>query len=153
MYEAQVNRQIGQIAQNNLAQIGVKLNLDVKAGTGFFSQYIIPGDFDIGQFAWGGDPFPYSSLNQIYETTGDSNFGKIGSPEIDAKIESAVEELDPAKAREKANDLDKAIFGEVFSLPLVQTPGNIAVRSTLANFGAAGLSDVNYTTIGFMKPA
>ncbi len=33
----------------------------------------------------------------------------------------------------------------------MQSPGNIAVRSTLANFGAAGLGDLDYTTIGFMK--
>ena len=82
---------------------------------------------------------------------GESNFGKIGSPEIDAKIEQTLEELDPAKARALANELDKMIWAEGFSLPLTQSPGNVAVRSNLANFGAAGLADVNYTAIGFMK--
>ena len=43
------------------------------------------------------------------------------------------------------------IWAEGFSLPLFQAPGNVAVRSNLANFGAAGLSDVNYTAIGFTK--
>lgn len=43
------------------------------------------------------------------------------------------------------------LFEEVFSLPLIQTPGNVAVRSTLANFGAFGLADADYTKIGFMK--
>ena len=40
---------------------------------------------------------------------------------------------------------------EVFSLPLTQSPGNVAVRSTLANFGPAGLGDLDYSAIGFMK--
>jgi peptide/nickel transport system substrate-binding protein len=151
-YDAQSTRQFGQIAQNSLAQIGVKLNLDAKAGTGFFSQYIIPGDFDIAQFGWGADAFPLSGLTQIYLSTGESNFGKVGSPEIDAKIEATLEELDPTKARVLANELDKLIWAEGFSLPLIQSAGNVAVRSNLANFGAAGLADVIYTAIGFTKP-
>jgi glutathione transport system substrate-binding protein len=150
-YDAQTTRQVGQIAQNSLAQIGVKLDLQAKGGNGFFSQYVTVGNFDIAQFAWGGDAFPLSGLNQIYLSTGASNFGKIGTPDIDAKIEQTLEELDPVKARAIANELDKAIWAEGFSLPLFQTPGNIAVRNNLANFGAPGLGDVNYTAIGFMK--
>ncbi|HEX9498526.1 MAG TPA: ABC transporter family substrate-binding protein, partial [Mycobacterium sp.] len=96
--------------------------------------------------------FPLSSLTQVYESDGESNFGKVGSPEIDAKIEQAVAELDPDKARTFANELDKMLFNEVFSLPLTQSTGNVAVRGTLANFGAFGLADADYTKIGFMKP-
>jgi glutathione transport system substrate-binding protein len=150
-YDASTTRQVAQITQNNLAQIGVKFDLQAKGGNGFFSQYITVGNFDIAQFSWVADAFPLSGLNQIYLSTGESNFGKIGSPEIDAKIEATLEELDPAKSRALANELDKLIWAEGFSLPLTQSPGNVAVRSDLANFGAAGLSDVDYTAIGFMK--
>jgi peptide/nickel transport system substrate-binding protein len=99
-----------------------------------------------------GDAFPLSGLPQIYASQGESNFGKIGSPELDAKIEQTLEELDPAKARDLANQADKLIWAEGFSLPLTQSPGNVAVRSTLANFGAFGLADADYTKIGFTKP-
>lgn len=150
-YDASTTRQVAQIAQNNLAQIGVKLDLQAKGGNGFFSQYITVGNFDVAQFSWVADAFPLSGLNQIYLSTGESNFGKIGSPEIDAKIEATLKELDPAKSRALANELDQLIWAEGFSLPLTQSPGNVAVRSDLANFGAAGLSDVDYTAIGFMK--
>jgi peptide/nickel transport system substrate-binding protein len=149
-YDAASTRQVAQIAQNNLAQIGVKLDLEAK-GTGLFSQYITVGNFDITQFSWVADAFALSGLTQIYASTGESNFGKIGSPEIDAKIEATLEELDPAKARVLANELDELIWAEGFSLPLFQSAGNVAARSDLANFGAAGLSDVDYTAIGFMK--
>jgi peptide/nickel transport system substrate-binding protein len=151
LYDASTTRQVAKIAQNTLAQIGVKLELDAKSGGGFFTNYIIVGDFDIGQWSWVGDAFPLSSLTQIYASGGESNFGKIGSPEIDAKIEQTLEELDPEKARARANELDTLIWAEGFSLPLFQSAGNVAVRASLANFGAAGLGDVNYTTIGFTK--
>jgi glutathione transport system substrate-binding protein len=151
LYDAQSTRQFAQIAQNNLAQIGVQLQLEAKAGGGFFTNYITVGDFDIAQFSWGGDAFPLAGLTQIYASGGESNFGKIGSPEIDTKIEQTLAELDPAKARTLANDVDKLVWGEVFSLPLTQSPGDVAVRSSLANFGAAGLADLDYTAIGFTR--
>ncbi|OBC12446.1 hypothetical protein A5784_33190 [Mycobacterium sp. 852013-50091_SCH5140682] len=151
LYDAGSTRQVAQIAQNTLAQIGVNLVIDTKPGSGFFTNYINKGDFDIAQFGFQGDAFPLGSLTQIYTQNGASNFGKIGSPEIDAKIEETLRELDPDKARTLANELDKMLFAEVFSLPLFQSPGNIALRSNLANFGPAGLGDLDYTKIGFMK--
>ncbi|MGB6513226.1 MAG: ABC transporter family substrate-binding protein [Mycobacterium sp.] len=150
-YDAQTTRQFGLIAQHSLAQIGVKLELSAKAGSGFFTNYINVGAFDIAQFGWMGDAFPLSSLTPIYASAGESNFGKIGSAEIDAKIEQTLEELDPAKARALANEVDKLIWAEGFSLPLIQSPGNVAVNSSLANFGATGLADLDYTAIGFMR--
>jgi len=150
-YDAQTSRQFGLIAQHSLAQIGVKLELTAKAGSGFFTNYINVGAFDLAQFGWMGDAFPLSALTQIYASTGESNFGKIGSPEIDAKIEQTLQELDPTKARKLANEVDKLIWAEGFSLPLIQSPGNVAVNSSLANFGAAGLADLDYTAIGFMR--
>ncbi|MFI5510857.1 ABC transporter family substrate-binding protein [Mycobacterium sp. NPDC051804] len=151
LFDSLGTRQYAQIAQNNLAQIGVKLDLDIRPAAGFFTDYITVGNFDIAQFSWSGDAFPLSSLTQIYRTGAESNFGNISSPAIDAKIEETVSELDPAKARTLANELDKLLFEEVFSLPLTQSTGNVAVRNSLANFGAFGLADANYSTIGFTK--
>lgn len=151
LFDAPSNRQIAMVAQNSLAQIGVKLVLDVKAGNGFFSQYIGVGDFDIAQFGWEGNAFPLSALPQIYTSDGDSNFGRIGNVAIDAKISETLSELDQDKARALANQVDSMIWQEGFNLPLFQSPGNHAVRSDLANFGAPGLADIDYTAIGFMR--
>jgi len=150
-FDSLSTRQIAQVAQNGLAQIGVKLDLVTAPGGTLFTDYITVGNFDIGQFSWVADPFALSSLTQIFASGGESNFGKIDSPEIDAQIEKTLDELDPAKARTLANELDKMVWAEGFSLPLFQSAGNSAVRSTLANFGPAGLGDLDYSKIGFMK--
>ena len=150
-YDAQSNRQIALVAQQNLAQIGVKLVLDPKPGTGFFSQHVAVGDFDITQFGWVGNAYPLSALPQIYTSNGDSNFGKIGNPEIDAKIDQTLSELNEDKARAFANQVDTMIWQEGFNLPLFQSPGDIAVQRDLANYGAPGLADVDYTAIGFTR--
>ncbi|OKH63016.1 hypothetical protein EB72_12420 [Mycobacterium sp. SWH-M1] len=150
-YDAQSTRQIAVVAQDNLAKIGVDLQLVPAAGGKLFTDFVTPGNFDIVQFSWAADAFALSSLTQAYASAGESNYGKIGSPEIDAKIEQTLSELDAAKARTQANELDTMIWQEVHSLPLFQAPGNVAVRATLANYGPAGIGDLNYTAIGFMK--
>jgi peptide/nickel transport system substrate-binding protein len=109
------------------------------------------GDFDIVQFGWVGNAFPLSALPQIYTSDGEGNFGKIGNARIDAKIDQTLSELDENAARNLANQVDAMIWQEGFNLPLFQSPGDIAVRTNLANFGAPGLADVDYTAIGFMR--
>ena len=151
VFDAPAAKQIALVAQQNLAQIGVKLRLDIKSGNGFFSQYVTPGDFDIVQFSWVGGSLPLSALPQIYASKGSSNFGKIGSPEIDAKIDETLSELDPTKARALANEVDTMLWNEGFSLPLYQSPGNRAVRSNLANYGSSGLADVDWMAVGFTQ--
>ena len=152
MYDSLSTRQIGQIAQNSLAQIGVKLELVTARGGSLFTDFVTVGNFDIAQFAWVGDPDALCCLTQIYTTGAESNFGEISSPEIDAKAEQTLDELDADKARVLANEFDKLVWAEGFSLPLFQSAGNVAVRSNVANFGPAGLGDLDYTKIGFMKP-
>ena len=151
VFDAPAAKQIALVAQQNLAQIGVKLQLDIKSGNGFFSQYVTPGDFDIVQFSWVGGALPLGALPQIYASKGNSNFGKIGSPEIDAKIDQTLSELDPDKARALANEVDTMLWQEGFSLPLYQSPGNRAVRSDLANYGSSGLADVDWMAVGFVQ--
>ncbi len=151
LYDSPAARQIALVAQQNLAQIGVKLVLDVKAGTGFFNQYVSVGDFDMVQFGWVGDAFPLSALPQIYTSDGDGNFGRIGNASIDAKIDQTLSELDQDAARALANLVDTMLWQEGFNLPLFQSPGDIAVRKDLANYGAFGLASAVYTAIGFTR--
>ncbi|MEU0544793.1 ABC transporter family substrate-binding protein [Nocardia sp. NPDC005978] len=154
MYTADTWVQIAQIMQQNLAQVGIKLTIDTKPGKGYFTDFIQPGDFDVAYWSWVGDPFPLGSLNQIYGYNPNDlqgNYGRIGSPELNALIEQTVSELDPARAIELANQIDQQVFAEGHSIPLVQSAGNVAVRANLANYGAAGLATYDYTKIGFLK--
>ncbi|WP_433563982.1 ABC transporter family substrate-binding protein [Nocardia sp. CA-151230] len=154
MYNDDTWVQMAQIMQQNLSAIGVKLTIDTKPGQDFFTKVIQPGDFDIAYWSWVGDLFPLGSLDQIWGYhPGDvqGNYGRIGSPELNDLIEKTVSELDPDKAIDLANQVDKQVFAEGHSMPLLQSPGNVAVRANLANYGAAGLASLDYTKIGFLK--
>ncbi|WP_446223815.1 ABC transporter family substrate-binding protein [Nocardia sp. IBHARD005] len=154
MYQADTWTQIAQIAQQNLAEIGVKLIIETYPGNGLFTTVIDPGNFDIAQFSWSKSIFPLGALPQIYAydpANPLSNKGRIGSPELNALIEEVIGELDPEKAIELANKADRMIFEEGFSLPIVQSAGAVATRDGLANYGAEGLASYDYTKVGFVK--
>ncbi|WP_280267755.1 ABC transporter family substrate-binding protein [Nocardia wallacei] len=154
MYNQDVWVQIAQIMQQNLASIGVKMTIDTKPGTGLFTDYIQPGDFDVAMWSWVGDPFPLGSIFQIWGYKPNDlqgNYGRIGSPELNALIEQTISELDANKAIELANQVDREVFEEGHSIPLLQTPGIVAVRANLANYGARGLATYDWTKVGFLK--
>ncbi|MBF6437937.1 ABC transporter family substrate-binding protein [Nocardia cyriacigeorgica] len=154
MYNAQSWVQIAQIIQQNLAQIGVELIIDTRPGQGLFTDVFQPGNFDAGQWVWSSDVFALKNLPQVYRYDPNDlqgNYGRIGSPEINDLIDKALAELDPQKAIQIANEIDRKLFEIGFSLPLVQSAGNVAVRADLANYGAPGLASYDYTKIGFLK--
>ncbi|MCA2209964.1 ABC transporter family substrate-binding protein [Nocardia rosealba] len=154
MYQQDGWVQTAQIVQQNLAQIGVKLNIQTVPGAGLFKDVIDPGNFELAQFSWGGSVLPLGALPQIYAYDPNnlkSNKARIGSPELNALIERTISELDPDKARELANECDKLIFASGYSIPLQQASGTYAVRENLANYGAFGLASPDYTKVGFLK--
>jgi peptide/nickel transport system substrate-binding protein len=154
MYNDPLWVQIAQIIQQNLARIGVRLTIDTKPGAGYFTDVIIPGDFDAAQFIFSGDAFAMSSIRQIYHYDPNDlqgNYGRIGSPELNAMIERTLTELDPKKAIELANEVDRKVFEEGHSLPLTQSDGSFGARADLANIGSPGLASYDYTEIGFVK--
>ncbi|WP_280252287.1 ABC transporter family substrate-binding protein [Nocardia abscessus] len=154
MYNDPLWIQIAQVIQQNLARVGVQLTIDTKPGAGYFTDVIIPGDFDAAQFIFSGDAFAMADIRQIYYYDPNDlqgNYGRIGSPELNALIERTLTELDPKKAIELANEVDRKVFEEGHSLPLTQSDGSFGARADLANIGSPGLASYDYTKIGFAK--
>ncbi|MFJ4656107.1 ABC transporter family substrate-binding protein [Nocardia sp. NPDC088792] len=146
--------QIAKLIQQDLSRIGVGLTIDTRPAQRFFTDVIQPGDFDVCQFTLSGDAFVFSSIPQLfglYPNDLQLNYGRIGSPELNTLIDQTLSELDPDKAIQMANQVDRKVFEEGHSLPLMQDEGNYGVRSDLANYGSAGLASYDYASIGFLK--
>lgn len=150
-----VAKQEGELTQAMLQQAGVKVDLQAVADDDFFDKYVIPGNYDITPFAWIGTPYPISGMPSIYGSVKNGNvqqnFARTGSTALDAKMAQANSELDPAKARTDANEADQMIWNEVHSLTLYQRPQIVPTKNTIANWGALGFYDPNWSDIGFTK--
>ncbi|MFK7890261.1 MAG: ABC transporter family substrate-binding protein [Granulosicoccus sp.] len=135
-------------AQSMLKEVGIKLDI-VTIPVARFSQTLTGHEFEIIAFSWIGTPYPFSGIKQIYGTGSDSNFAQLSMPEVDALAEQIATETDMSKRIELANEADRIIWQNVHTLPLYQRPELIATRADLANYGAFGLSSIQWERVGF----
>ncbi len=81
-----------------LTRIGVKAPPSRRCrATTSSPKYVIPGNFDITPFAYIGTCFPVASEYGIYANSPkgadvNANFGRVGSPAIDAAMDRATGE-------------------------------------------------------------
>ncbi|MBX2837695.1 MAG: ABC transporter family substrate-binding protein [Gammaproteobacteria bacterium] len=137
-------------AQSMLKDIGIQLDI-VTVPVSRFGPTLTGHEFEIIAFSWIGTPYPFSGIKQLYGTGSGSNFAQLSMPEVDELAEQIAFEIDPEKRIALANKADEIIWTNVHTLPLYQRPELIAVRSDLANYGAFGLSSVQWENVGFMK--
>jgi peptide/nickel transport system substrate-binding protein len=146
-----ITERITTLLRSQLGAVGIGVELVQAAAGDFFDQYVTPGNFDMVTFGWQGTAFPVTSTRNIYATSGEQNYGHIGSPEIDALYDQAIRELDDARRVELGQQIDQLLWQQMPQLPIYQSTGAFAVRSTLANYGAEGFADVDYADIGFVR--
>lgn len=149
-----VSENEGKLSQKMLQQVGIKLDIKPVPSDDFFDKYVQPGKFDLTAFSWLGNAWPVSSNKSIYQSPkGDNNFQNFAwysNPAIDAAMNKAAGDLDPAQAVADANEADKLIWQGVTVFPLYQRPAIFAAKKTLANLGSPqNQQEIVYQNIGF----
>ena len=142
------------LVKKDLQKIGADLNEDAVNSDDFFDKYINVGQFDITAFSYIGNPFPVSAAIDLVRSVTDqsnihSNVRRDGNSSLDALLQTAAQDTDPQKAIDDANAADKAIWSEFSFFTLYQRPNIVATKSTLANYGAFGFADTDWTKVGF----
>jgi peptide/nickel transport system substrate-binding protein len=123
----------GELLQDQLAKVGIDLEVRPVDPETLFGEQLPGGGFDVAAFSWIGGPFAVSGSRDIYVTRGGGNFGKFSDPEVDALFEQATAELDPARSIALANQIDRRLWEGLHSIPLYQRPTFLAWRETLRN--------------------
>jgi peptide/nickel transport system substrate-binding protein len=128
-----LREQAGELLQDQLARVGIGLELRPTAGNVLFGDQLPGGGFDIAAFAWVGNPFTVSGNRDTYVTGSDLNYGRFSDPEVDALFERATAELDPDRSAALANQIDRRLWEGLPSIPLYQRATILAWRDTLRN--------------------
>jgi peptide/nickel transport system substrate-binding protein len=123
----------GELLQDQLAKVGIDLDVRPVDGQTLFGDRLPNGGFEIAGFSWVGGPFAVSGSRDIYVTGGGGNYGRFSDPEVDALFKQATAELDPARSTELANQIDRKLWEELPVIPLYQRPTFLAWRGTLRN--------------------
>ena len=147
---SKTNEAVVPVVQEQLAAVGIKLNVQKVPPTDLFAKYINPGQFDITLFGWNGNPF-LSSGDAIWKSKGQQNFGKVGDAEVDKMVDEAASETDKAKRLELVNKYDAKLWELAGTFPLWQSYDFWVQDKDLANFGARGMATTDWTKVGYVK--
>ncbi|MDP9405121.1 MAG: ABC transporter family substrate-binding protein [Actinomycetota bacterium] len=137
-----------QIVQQQLAAIGVEIEIDNAEGAEAFSVLDKPDsevcggngdgkvqdgevcDFDLFLFAWVGSPDPGGS-NEIWRCDGDQNYTVTCSEEATELLDMTDAILDPQKRAEVYNAADAALAELTPTVPLYQKPTFFAWKDSI----------------------
>lgn len=91
------------------------------------------GEYDIMVFAWVGNPFPYSSAHQLWNSESSSNYGGYENEKVDKLLAEAAAETDTQVADEKLNEANSIMAEDAYVLPLYQKPTFLAAYDNIGN--------------------
>lgn len=143
-----------QLVQAQLAQAGIVVQIQQVPANDYFEKYVNTGAFDLVSFRNVDEIFHsmlFSTFQQPTSSQVYGNYGRISTPEIQQLLTQAAQTTDTAKSNALYNQADVKIWEQVHSIELYQRPQITAVRAGLANFGASGLADWTYNTMGWTK--
>ena len=148
------NIQRSEQVQADLGDFGIPVELTTVPAAQYFSDYVIPGNFEMVSFSWQGTPFPISSTEALfYPLDSGQNFTGTTDEKLGDLWTQANSELDPDKRIEIANEINETIWSYVPMFPIAPLPNVWAVEQGLVNYGAAmfGYSPVDWTVVGWKK--
>lgn len=147
--DAEVNK----LMFSQFAQLGAKATLNA-VPTAQYQGLVDKGTWDITSCGWISSAFPISTMQTTYyldPSNMGQNFGQVGSTAINNLFNQANQTLDPDKRAQIGNQIDQDIWNLGQDIVTFQSPGVRLVNKNVANFGAFGFADIDYTAIGFIK--
>jgi peptide/nickel transport system substrate-binding protein len=147
---SKTNEAVVPVVQEALEAVGITMKVQKVPPTDLFSKYVIPGDYDLTLFGWNGTPF-FGDGNSIWKTKGEQNFTGVGDEEADKLLDQSAVETDPDARLEQLNQADELLWPVANVLPLWQAYSFWVQNDDLANFGALGFADLDWTLVGYKK--
>jgi peptide/nickel transport system substrate-binding protein len=144
-----------EIGRDMLAEIGIEVNVQQVPSNALFSEYVIPGNYEVATYVLAGSN-PYAGdAKENYAMPDENgewgnNLARNSTEEIDRKFDELRAETDPDRYAEIANEIDRLLWEEVVTIPFFERPGLYVVNEDLHNWGEFGLaSDYVYEDIGW----
>ncbi|WP_295835960.1 ABC transporter family substrate-binding protein [uncultured Microbacterium sp.] len=144
------NIQRAEQIQADLGEFGIPVELNAVPVGGYFSEYIIPGDFQMVTFSWRGTAYPISSSESLFSPVDSAqNYTGITDDRLAGLWEEANTELDPDARLQTAEEIDKVLWEYVPIIPIAPLPEVYAVSEGLVNWGARQFETIDWTIVGF----
>jgi len=119
--------QSSQIFKQQLAAIGIKLDVTIHDADTFFGQTLPNTNFDLGEYAWIGGPDP-SGFDAIYQcfnaakNLGGSNYKRYCNKKVDRLIKKGEANFNATKRTAQYQQAAKITSNEIAVIPLYAPP-------------------------------
>jgi peptide/nickel transport system substrate-binding protein len=131
-YSPDVTRvQLAELAQNQLAKIGITVDIDPADATRY-TPAAVAGDFDLYATATALD-LGAASLGQWYSTTGARNYFGLSDARVDELLEQIAVTTDDGEIVELTNELDERLLEDAVVVPLFPIVNIAAYDADIAN--------------------
>jgi peptide/nickel transport system substrate-binding protein len=147
---SKTNEAVVPVVQEGLEAIGIKMKVQKVPPTDLFSKYISKGDYDLTLFGYTGG-VSLSGNDAVWKEKGEGNYANVGSKEIDDLVNKASAETDEQARLDLVNQLDAKLWEIGGLIPLWQSYSFWVQNEDLANFGARGFKDLDWTLVGYVK--
>lgn len=129
-----VDQLVAQLAQDQLKKAGIKLDVKIAPGESYFSDVLIPGDYDSLAFAYPGSAFPAAFTSALYACKGGYNFQRYCNPQVDALYAQAAATLDPTERAALLVQIDELLWADVELVPMFAVPSLSVTSERVAGF-------------------
>jgi peptide/nickel transport system substrate-binding protein len=143
------DRQIGEAAQAQLAQVGIKANVKVMEW-GAYTDSLFRHEHQLFVIGWGfstGDPD--AALRGCFYSTNKWNWSNYKNPRMDELLDQGVATQDPERRQEIYEEIQQLLIDDVVMVPIYHKLGIYAVSKKVKNFYSTPLEliDISETTV------
>ncbi len=145
------DKEIGEVVQQQLAAVGIKLKLDVQEA-GSWYQSLLDHKTEMYYLGWGmssGDPA--DMLLRVFRSDSVNNMSQLNSPEIDKQIDSlATLEVGSAERSQVMQDIQREVVeDQAVVIPIYHMANFFAARKSVQGFHTttSELIDLSQVTI------
>ena len=135
---------------DDLADVGIEVAIEPRPVDTFFSDVVVPLDFDLVTFLWSTDPLDTTAtVARVQPVDGPMNFTGLADPTVAQAAAALLGATDPASFTAAAAAFDSAVLATYVLIPLVVEPHVLAVGDTVVNLVARRFGATDWTTVGF----
>ncbi|GAA1745584.1 ABC transporter substrate-binding protein [Aeromicrobium alkaliterrae] len=134
----------------DLADIGIEVTIEPRPVETFFSDVVVPLDFDLVTFLWSSDPLrTASAIARVQPVDSPLNFTGLADPGVAQAADALLRAIDPEAFSAAAAAFDTAVLATWVIVPLVVEPHVLAVGEDVVNLTAHRFAVPDWTTVGF----
>lgn len=134
-YPTAYDTRIAEAIQSQLADVGIKVNLQAMELTAAVSTYFAEKNTPALLSDWNGRPDPQMSIHGVFSGKSYYNAGGQASEELEKLIEEASREYDPQKRQELYVEItEKGLLEEAIAIPIFFVPTMAAMNEDIAGY-------------------